>query len=46
MGASLVVGALADLVSELRGQSGQVLVPSDEVGSSLASLSTLYFRGI
>merc|ERR1719285_1625322 len=29
VGATLVVGAFADLVSELRGQSGQVLVPSD-----------------
>ena len=46
MGATLVVGAFADLVSELRGQSGQVLVPSDAVGSSLTSFSTLYFGGV
>ena len=46
VGASLVVGAFADLFSELRGQSGQVLVPSDAVGSSLISISTLYFGGV
>ena len=46
VGATLVVGAFADLVSELRGQSGQVLVPSDAVGSSLTSFSTLYFGGV
>ena len=29
----VTTGVLGDLVAELRGQSGDVLVPSDEVGA-------------
>ena len=36
--ALVATGVLGDLVEELRGQSGDVLVPSDEVGTFFLSM--------